>query len=103
MAPVDERAEAVDRFSSVAFGCVVALVVAGVVQAWRILPGGLSDLTSTDYGRILLVKVAFVAGLVALGWGSRRLLRRRMLGQPLWRSVATEVASRSPSSRSPPC
>ena len=91
VAPVDERTEAVDRFSSVAFGCVVALVVTGVVQAWRILPGGLSDLTSTDYGRILLVKVAFVAGLVALGWGSRRLLRRRMLGQPLWRSVATEV------------
>jgi copper transport protein len=91
MAPVDERIEAVDRFSSVAFGCVVALVVTGVVQAWRILPGGLSDLTSTDYGRILLVKVAFVAGLVALGWGSRRLVRRRRLGQPLWRSVATEV------------
>ncbi|HEX6787264.1 MAG TPA: copper resistance protein CopC [Acidimicrobiales bacterium] len=91
VAPVDERTEAVDRFSSVAFGCVVALVVTGVVQAWRILPGGLSDLTSTDYGRILLVKVAFVAGLVALGWGSRRLLRRRRLGQPLWRSVATEV------------
>ena len=91
VAPVDERTEAVDRFSSIAFGCVVTLVVTGVLQAWRILPGGLSDLTSTDYGRILLVKVAFVAGLVALGWGSRRLLRRRMLGQPLWRSVATEV------------
>ena len=80
VAPVDERTEAVDRFSSVAFGCVVALVVTGVAQAWRILPGGLSDLTSTDYGRILLVKVAFVAGLVALGWGSRRLLRRPHAG-----------------------
>ncbi len=80
-----------DRFSAVAFGCVVALVATGVVQTWRILPGGLSDLTTTDYGRTLLVKLAFVAGLVALGWGSRRLVRRRRLGQPLWRSVATEV------------
>ena len=33
-------------------------------------PGGLGDLTSTDYGRTLLVKLVFVAGLVALGWGA---------------------------------
>jgi copper transport protein len=91
IAPVDERVEAVRRFSSVAFGCVVALVATGVVQAWRIMPGGLSDLTTTDYGRTLLVKLAFVVLLVALGWWSRRLLHRRVTGQPLWRSVASEV------------
>ena len=91
LAPVDEASEGVARFSSVAFACVVALVVTGVVQAWRVLPGGLGDLTSTDYGRTLLVKLVFVAGLVALGWGSRRLVARRLLGPPLWRSVATEV------------
>ena len=89
--PSIERAEAVDRFSGLAFGCVIALVVTGVLQTWRILPGGLSDLTTTDYGRTLLVKLVFVVVLVALGWTSRRLVRRRMLGQPLWRSVATEV------------
>jgi copper transport protein len=87
----DERVEGVTRFSSVAFACVVALVATGVVQTWRVLPGGLGDLTSTDYGRTLLVKLVFVAGLVALGWGSRRLVARRLLGPPLWRSVATEV------------
>ena len=58
------------RFSAVAFACVVALVATGVVQTWRVLPGGLGDLTSTDYGRTLLVKLVFVAGLVALGWGA---------------------------------
>jgi copper transport protein len=87
----DERVEGVTRFSAVAFACVVALVATGVVQTWRVLPGGLGDLTSTDYGRTLLVKLVFVAGLVALGWGSRRLVARRLLGPPLWRSVATEV------------
>jgi copper transport protein len=56
-----------------------------------VLPGGLGDLTTTDYGRTLLVKLVFVAALVALGWGSRRLVARRLLGPPLWRSVATEV------------
>ncbi len=91
MAPPDEASEGVARFSAVAFACVVALVVTGVVQTWRVLPGGLGDLTSTDYGRTLLVKLIFVAGLVALGWGSRRLVARRLLGPPLWRSVATEV------------
>ena len=95
LAPIDEtsddRMEGVTRFSSVAFACVVALVATGVVQTWRVLPGGLGDLTSTDYGRTLLVKLVFVAGLVALGWGSRRLVARRLLGPPLWRSVATEV------------
>jgi copper transport protein len=87
----DERVEGVTRFSSVAFACVVALVVTGVAQTWRVLPGGLGDLTTTDYGRTLLVKLVFVAALVALGWGSRRLVARRLLGPPLWRSVATEV------------
>ncbi|HEX2563327.1 MAG TPA: copper resistance protein CopC, partial [Acidimicrobiales bacterium] len=87
----DEGVEGVTRFSAVAFACVVALVATGVVQTWRVLPGGLGDLTSTDYGRTLLVKLVFVAGLVALGWGSRRLVARRLLGPPLWRSVATEV------------
>jgi copper transport protein len=91
VARVDERVEAVNRFSSVAFGCVVVLVVTGVVQAWRILPRGYHDLTGTDYGRTLLLKLAFVAALVALGWWSRRLVRRRVYDQPLWRSVTTEV------------
>ena len=90
-APVDDRVEAVERFSSVGFVCVVALVVTGVAQTWRVLPGGLDDLTGTEYGRTLLVKLAFVAVLVGLGWFSRRLVRRRRFGQPLWRSVATEV------------
>ena len=91
LAPLDERRAAVDRFSTVGFACVVTLVVTGVAQAWRILPGGIGDLTTTDYGRTLLVKLLFVVCLVAAGWWSRRLVRRRSYGQPLWRSVSTEL------------
>jgi copper transport protein len=91
VAPVDERTTAVDRFSSVAFGCVVVLVVTGVLQSWRILPRGYHDLTATDYGRTLLLKLGFVTVLVGLGWWSRRLVRRRLDGQPLWRSITSEL------------
>jgi copper transport protein len=91
VAPIDERSAAVERFSSVAFGCVTVLVVTGVLQSWRILPRGYHDLTATDYGRTLLLKLGFVTVLVALGWVSRRLVRRRLYGQPLWRSVTIEV------------
>jgi copper transport protein len=90
-ATVDERAAAVDRFSSVAFACVLTLVATGVVQAWRILPGGFRDLTTTDYGRTLLIKLVFVVVLVMLGWWSRALVRRRRHGRSLWRSVSMEL------------
>ena len=91
VAPLDERRQAVDRFSTVAYACVATLVVTGVAEAWRILPGGISDLTSTDYGRTLLVKLLFVVAIVVAGWFSRRLVRRGSYGQPLWRSVSTEL------------
>lgn len=71
----EELQTVVPRFSSVAFGCVVALVVTGTVQAWRQL-GSLSALTDTSYGRVLLIKVAIVAGLVALAAVSRAVVRR---------------------------
>lgn len=58
-------AHVVSRFSALAAGSVVLLAAAGVALAWDEL-GGLSDLTGTDYGRLLLVKVA-VVGLVLLG------------------------------------
>jgi copper transport protein len=73
----------VPRFSSTAFTCVVLLVVTGTVQAWRQL-GSLDALTDTNYGRVLLVKVAIVVGLVALAAFSRAVVRRGVrAGQPL--------------------
>jgi copper transport protein len=69
--------EVVPRFSRVAFLAVVTITVSGVVQAWRQL-GTVGALTSTAYGRILLVKVALVAVVVGVAWVSRRVVQRRL-------------------------
>ncbi|MEU3553682.1 copper resistance CopC/CopD family protein [Streptomyces fragilis] len=69
-----ERA-AVHRFSRVAFCSVVALAVTGVYQSWRQV-GSWDALTSTSYGRLLLVKAGLVALLVGIAWISRRWTRR---------------------------
>ncbi|MFG3507239.1 copper resistance CopC/CopD family protein [Streptomyces sp. NPDC047821] len=66
---------AVRRFSRVAFGSVVVLAVTGVYQSWRQV-GSWTALTGTAYGRLLLLKVALVAVLLAVAWISRRWTRR---------------------------
>ncbi|MFD8882017.1 copper resistance CopC/CopD family protein [Streptomyces erythrochromogenes] len=62
---------AVRRFSRVAFVSVVVLAVTGVYQAWR-QTGSWSALTGTEYGRLLLLKVALVAVLLAVAYMSRK-------------------------------
>ena len=66
-------ARSVRRFSAAALGTVVVLAAAGTVMAVIVLPS-LSDLWSTGYGRVLLVKVVLVAAVVALGAYNRRWL-----------------------------
>ena len=62
--PADDVAATLTRFSRLAFGAVVALVVSGIVQTVREVASP-TALVGTSYGRILMVKIAFV--LVALG------------------------------------
>ena len=64
----------VRRFSATAMVAVPIIVVTGVAQTLK-LAGGLDDLTSTSWGRTLLVKIAVVTVLVALGGVSQWLLR----------------------------
>jgi len=64
------------RISTIALVAVVVVIVSGTLQAVRQV-GSLDALTSTTYGRLLLVKVGIVVVLVALGALSRSLLRRR--------------------------
>jgi copper transport protein len=85
------RASAVRRFSRLAQWSVVALVVTGFLEAWRLLDRP-AALFGTAYGRTLTVKLVLVAVLVALGAWSRRLVRARARADQLWRSVVTEVA-----------
>jgi copper transport protein len=65
-----EAALAVTRFSPIALGCVVAIVMTGTYQAWRGV-GTLGALTGTTYGRLLLVKIAGMCALIALGYVAR--------------------------------
>ncbi|MCH5672678.1 copper resistance CopC/CopD family protein [Streptomyces gilvus] len=65
------EAAAVRRFSTVAFGSVLAVVATGVYQSWRQL-GSWSAFTDTAYGQLLLVKIGLVALLVGIASISRR-------------------------------
>jgi copper transport protein len=63
----------VQRFSSVALWSVLALSLAGTAMSLPLI-GGLSALTSTTYGILLLIKVALVAVVVAIAAYNRRTL-----------------------------
>ncbi|MGW9396115.1 copper resistance protein CopC [Streptomyces sp. NPDC055642] len=63
--------DTVQRFSRLAFGSVIALVVTGIYQSWRQL-GSWSAFTDTRYGQLLLVKIGLVAVLVGVASLSRR-------------------------------
>jgi len=71
-----EMREVLPRWSSVALGCVVVLVVTGVYQAWRI-EGSIGALKDTDSGRLLLVKVGVFAVLVVVAAFARDVVNRR--------------------------
>ncbi|MBV7698785.1 copper resistance CopC/CopD family protein [Streptomyces sp. TRM70350] len=95
------QASAVRRFSRVAFGSVVALVVTGLYQSWRQV-GSWSALTGTRFGQLLLVKVALVVLLVGVAWISRRWTGRLadtvVAGGAGKRRERAETAARSTSS-----
>jgi copper transport protein len=66
----DELAVAMPRFSRMAFGSVVALVVTGIVQAVREV-GTPAALVSTTYGWLLVTKLLVVAVILAAAGVSR--------------------------------
>ncbi|MGH3770947.1 MAG: copper resistance protein CopC [Pseudonocardiaceae bacterium] len=90
---VPERA--VYRFSSIATGSVVILLGTGSYQSWRQL-GSWAAFGSTDYGRLLLVKLGAFALMVGVAGLSHRWVvqhRRAPLGaRALRRSVFGEAA-----------
>jgi putative copper resistance protein D len=53
------------RFSNVGIMAVGTLLIGGMVNAW-FLVGATTNLTSTDYGRLLEVKIALFVGMVGL-------------------------------------
>jgi copper transport protein len=72
----DEVATIVGRFSQVAFGAVVVIVVSGAIQGWRQV-GSYDALFDTAYGRLLVSKVLLVAGMLVAASFSRAWIRNR--------------------------
>ncbi|RKN38016.1 copper resistance protein CopC [Streptomyces hoynatensis] len=75
-APATPPAAAVRRFSGLALGSVAALAATGLYQSWRQVGLSWSALTGTSYGKLLILKVALVAGVLAVAFFSRRLTAR---------------------------
>ncbi|MCU1346584.1 MAG: copper resistance protein CopC [Acidimicrobiia bacterium] len=68
-----ERANALARqFSRWATASVVALVISGSFQGWRQL-GSFGAITSSTYGRLLLIKVVAVGAMLLAAISSRRI------------------------------
>src|SRR5581483_10841040 len=83
------------RFSGVAFSAVAAMVVAGAVMVTRVVPE-LSALPQTGYGRMLLLKLAFVALLLVAAQQARTFTERKLVRdstrlRPLLTAVGAEL------------
>ncbi len=88
--PAREAASA--RFSAIALGCVGVLVATGVFQAWR-QAGSVAALRTSDYGRVLLVKLGLVALVVVAAAFSREVVNRWRYGEPAVESELRELAT----------
>jgi putative copper resistance protein D len=57
--------DATDRFSKIAFASVTGLLISGLINA-SMLVGSLRTLPTTDYGKLLILKVALFFGMLML-------------------------------------
>jgi len=80
--------EVAGRLSRLAVVAAPVAVITGLWQTWRI-GGGIGELTDTDWGRGMIVKIAAVIVVVALG-GVARIVVRRGAGE-VRRLVTVEV------------
>ena len=71
------RLDAVRRFSALGMVSVATLVISGIINAW-ILVGSVRALLLTDYGRILMLKVAAFIAMLALAAANRFWLTPRL-------------------------
>lgn len=79
------------RFSRFAVFTVAAVVLTGSIQGWR-QSQSVDAVTTTTYGRVLLVKIALVAVILIVAAASRRTVRQRQDRAGLRRLVGIEVA-----------
>lgn len=75
----DDLALVLPRFSRMALAAVATLVVTGTFMAWREV-GSVGALTSSTFGRALLVKLVGVLIVVVLANTARRWVKRHLAG-----------------------
>jgi copper resistance protein D len=91
------------RFSTLGVVTVGTLLITGTINTWY-LAGSISALTETDYGRLLLLKIALFFGMVAIAAFNRLRLTPLLIGgageratplvlRQLRRNVAIEIAA----------
>ncbi|GAB3429919.1 copper resistance CopC/CopD family protein [Flindersiella endophytica] len=73
----EELAVVMPRYSTLALTSVVAIAAAGAVLAWQLV-GSVDGLVTTSYGRLLLVKLAIVALVLAVAQRSKAWVARRL-------------------------
>lgn len=66
--------DSVHRFSRVASWAMPLTIATGVVQGFHLM-GGISDIASHTFGKLLLAKTFFVVIVVLIGFRARKLLR----------------------------
>ena len=66
------------RFSTLGIASVATLLVTGIVNSWY-LAGSIAALLGTDYGRLLLAKIALFLGMVAIAAVNRFRLTPRIV------------------------
>lgn len=64
-------AESAERLSALAALALALVLASGLYNAWTLLGGNISALWQTDYGRILTIKLVFVALMMAIGFHNR--------------------------------
>ncbi len=85
------------RFSRLALAAVGVAVATGVWNAWNQI-GGVAALVGTAYGRLLILKLALLVPILALGAINRRRLipalsgDRETVGRPAMRRLSASVA-----------
>ncbi|MBV8649832.1 MAG: CopD family protein [Alphaproteobacteria bacterium] len=70
-------AAATQRFSLLGLACVLVLLASGIINSW-FLVGTLPALLGTDYGHLLLMKIALFAAMVAVAAVNRFRLTPRL-------------------------
>ena len=90
----DELRAVLPRYSALALGAVVTLIVSGGYQAWRQV-GSIDALKSTDYGRLLIAKLVVFAALIVAAAFSREIVNRRFRDSPYDDELDAELVEES--------